>query len=222
MAGMIRRLPRRNQPKQGFTLIEVVVASLILGLLSTGSTLAYKEFIKRSHKATIETQLRIAGNELSKAIINGESVSKANCLTKAGLNDTSNFTFTCLARDDDSNAFDINALPTKDNIGVGGVLSFKPEKAHACVKSCDATGSGKNAVLDIKHLSLSNNCAALQRNSTDRECNCTNETFKTCGWRKANCRCAPGWGCRCGRAYKCQTNTRKICDTCTDVSYDEK
>ena len=220
---MIQRLPRRNQPKQGFTLIEVVVASLILGLLSTGSTIAYKEFIKRSHKATIETQLRIAGNELSKAIINGESVSKANCLTKAGLNGTSNFTFTCSARDDDSNALDINALPTKDNIGVGGVLSFKPDKAHACVKSCDATGSGENAVLDIKHLSLSNNCVALQRNSTDRNCNCTNKTSKTCGYRKKCSHYARGWGwVGCKRVYVCQTNTRKVCETCTDVSYEEK
>ena len=204
-------------------MIEVVVASLILGLLSTGSTIAYKEFIKRSHKATIETQLRIAGNELSKAIINGESVSKANCLTKAGLNGTSNFTFTCSARDDDSNALDINALPTKDNIGVGGVLSFKPDKAHACVKSCDATGSGENAVLETKHLSLSNNCAALQRNSTDRNCNCTNKTSKTCGYRKKCSHYARGWGwVGCKRVYVCQTNTRKVCETCTDVSYDEK
>ena len=224
MRVVTQRMHSHRQPAEGFTLIEVLVATVILGLLGFGSHGAYNHSVKLARKAAVETQLRSAQKAISSATINGSSINKANCLSTAGLQNSSEFSFTCSQRDDDSGAFDINALPNEAHIQVGGVLSFQPKTGLGCVKGCDATGAGESATLATKHLSISNGCNSLERVETKRNCNCRKETYRPCGWVR-NCRRSSSsmWFIRpsCGpKKWQCSNKQRTVCDTCTDISYE--
>ena len=208
----------KHECEHGFTLVEIIIGVAIIGILSSIAILNYREQTKKAHATEIKTQLSSASRKLIPSVAGFESVTEASCLDRAGLDNSNNFSYSCKIREDASKIFDIQVKPLRD-IGVGGILSFGIGKDKICWDTCDAKGSGVDAQLFKSHLGLSDNCSSLTRKERDYQCNCSNETYKTCGWRNCNCRCPRGWGCFCDRCYRCNTNTRKVCETCTDVTY---
>ena len=208
----------KRECERGFTLVEIIIGLVIIGILSSIAILTYREQTKKALATEIKTQLSAASRKLIPTVAGFGSVSQSNCLERASLNDSNNFSYSCNIRQNGNNIFDIHVKPLKD-VGVGGVLSFGIGHDKICWDTCDAYGSGPSAVLAKSHLGLGDNCRALTRKERNYNCNCTNENYQTCGWRRCECRCAPGWGCRCKRCYRCDTRTRKVCETCTDIDY---
>ena len=203
---------------EGFTLVELLSTVAIVAILASIGLITYRQQIKKAYSTEVQTQLSAASRKLILTAHGVEETTEANCIKNAELHDSNSFTYSCTKRDGKSNIFDIHAKPLKD-VGVGGVLSFGIGHEKICWDICDAQGSGASAILAKSHLDFSDNCSTLTRNERDYDCNCTNQSHRTCGWRKCNCRCARGWGCRCDRCYRCNTSTRKVCQKCTDVYY---
>ena len=203
---------------QGFTLVELLLIVAIVAILGSIGLATYRQQTKKAYATEVQSQLSAASKKLILAAQGVEETTETNCIENADLHDSNNFTYSCAERDGTSNIFDIHVKPLKD-VGVGGVLSFGIGHDKICWDTCDANGSGASAVLAKSHLGLSDNCSALTRNERSYNCNCTNQNYKTCGWRKCNCRCPRGWGCRCDRCYRCNTRTRQVCETCTDIYY---
>ena len=208
----------KHRCEHGFTLVEIMIALVIAGILSSFAISSYREQTKKAHGTEVKIQLSAASRKLISATSGFAETTEANCIANAELHHSKNFAYSCKKRDGDSNIFDIAAKPLRD-IGVGGVLSFGIGYDKICWATCDAQGSGVDAELSKSHLGISDNCSALTRKERDYPCNCTNETYETCGWRNCNCICPPGWGCNCDRCYRCDTRTRKVCETCTDITY---
>ena len=143
---------------------------------------------------------------------------EASCLDNAGLLNSKRFTYSCSQREGAAGVFDISAKPL-GNIGVGGILSFGAGRDKICWDTCDAIGSGDEAVLAKPHLSLNGGCTSLTRNERNYECNCRNQDHQTCGREKFDCICPRGWRCRCKKRFACRTTTREVCDNCTDIYY---
>ena len=208
----------KHKCEQGFTLIEIMIGIIITGILSSISISIYREQAKKAHATEVKTQLSAASRKLIPSVAEFEHVSQNNCLEKANLVSSNKFEYSCQPRQDGSNIFDINVKPLKD-VGVGGVLSFGIGHDKICWDTCEAFGYGTNAVLAKTHLGISDDCSALTRKERDYDCNCVNQNYQTCGWRRCNCICPRGWGCRCDRCYRCENRTRKVCETCTEISY---
>ena len=198
--------------------MEIMIALAITVILGNIATSFYRKQAKEAHATEVKTQLSAASRKLIPSVAGLNFISEETCLDLAKLNDSKNFSYSCKMRDDGSNIFDIHAKPLRD-IGVGGLLSFGAGHNKICWDICDANGRGVDAQLSKSHLGLSDNCSALTRKERNYTCNCTNEAYKSCGWKKCKCRCAPGWGCRCKRCYRCDPRTRKVCETCTDITY---
>ncbi|MEB3354273.1 MAG: type II secretion system protein [Cyanobacteriota bacterium] len=220
---MTKRLQPLKRRAAGFTLIEVAIVIVILGILGYGGLSAYNYSVKRARKAAVETQLKNAQKTMLSAAMDGSSIGEQNCLQIAGLESSNEFSFTCSERDDGSGTFDINALPNENHIQIGGVLSFQPKTHLGCVKGCDAEGAGESATLSTKHLAINNDCRSLERVETKRNCNCREETYSECRWIQTCRRSASSMVFirpSCGpKKWTCSNKTRTACDTCTDVSY---
>ena len=205
---------------QGFTLVELLISIVIFGILSGIGILGYRQHTKRAYATEVETQLSAASKKLVTTALGLGQTTVANCLNNAELKDSNNFTYSCAARAGASDVFDIYVKPLRE-IGVGGILSFGIGEDKICWDTCDAKGSGIDAQLSKSHLGISDNCSALTRKERDYQCNCTNDSYQSCGWRRCNCRyIGGGWGWYCtSRCYRCNTYTRKVCETCTEITY---
>ena len=210
---------------QGFTLVEIMIGLVIIGILSSIAILTYREQTKRAHATEIKTQLSAASRKLIPSVARFESVSQSNCLERASLNDSNNFSYSCKIRDNGSDIFDIHVKPLKD-VGVGGVLSFGIGQDKICWDTCDATGTGQTAQLSKNHLDLNNDCLSLTRQEREVDCNCTQTTTREClyypGGRKTKPRRPPLcglWICKGWDKPRCNNVTTRTCDTCVEVDY---
>jgi len=220
MNGLRRRFKNKNIESNGFTLIEIATVIFILGLLSGGSAIAYRNQLKRAHTVELQLALNAASKNLTFQF-NNDQTKIDNCLDSAGLNNGGKFNFQCSQRDDGSGIFDIHARPMKD-IGVGGVMSFEDEN-KICWDTCDAWGEGEEATLAKNHLSINSNCEALTRRERRYSCNCRRATickrgrYRSCGRRSSSAMwfirppCRWRWGRYCVR--------RRVCKTCRDIKY---
>ena len=215
----------KNECNQGFTLVEIMIALVTIGILSGISIFMYKEQIKKAYATEVKTQLSAASKKLITSVYASDSIPKESCLDVAGLSNSNNFGYSCKMRDDGSNIFDISVKPRRD-LGVGGLISFGIGYEKICWDSCDATGFGESAQLAKTHFELSDNCSALTRQETDYDCNCTETVSREClyypGGRRTKPRRPPLcglWICKGWDKPRCRSVATKTCDTCTEVSY---
>ena len=210
---LIRHTKRSSD--HGFTLVELLVAVLILGSLSAIGTYATRKHIKRAHEAVLGTQLSAASRKLVLTALDDITITEATCLDNADLQPSNEFVYSCAMRDGAPDIFDISVKPLTD-IGVGGILSFGIGRDKICWDTCDATGRGDSAVLAKSHLSLNENCSPLTRNERNYDCNCETNYVQTGNEAIMNC---TTW-ITCRRVgwrpiYEWVTT----CETCTEISY---
>ena len=210
---------------QGFTLVELLISIVIVGILSGVGIMGYRQHTKRAHEIEVKTQLSAASRKLIPSVSGFESVSDQSCLDRAGLNDSNNFSYSCKTRDDQSNIFDIHVKPLRD-VGVGGLLSFGEGYDKICWDTCDATGIGAEAQLAKNHLDLNNGCIALTRKESQVDCNCTQNVKREClyypGGHKTKPRRPPLcglWICKGWDKPRCRDVTTTTCDKCVEVDY---
>jgi len=205
----------KHQCEQGFTLVEIMIALAITGILSSIAISSYREQTKKAHATEVKTQLSAASRKLISAAKGFAETTEANCIANAELHNSKTFAYSCKKRDGDNNIFDIAAKPLH-NIGVGGVLSFGIGYDKICWDICDASGSGASAILSKSHLGLSDNCSALTRNTRTYKCNCTSNYERT--GRRAIMNCTTWVGCR-RVGWQPEYGWVQTCATCTDITY---
>ena len=99
----------KRKCEQGFTLVEIMIGLVIIGIFSSIAILTYREQTKKAHATEIKTQLSAASRKLIPSVARFESVSQSNCLERASLNEANNFSYSCKIRDNGSDVFDIHA-----------------------------------------------------------------------------------------------------------------
>ena len=196
-------------------MVEIMIALVITGILSSIAIPFYREQTKKAHATEVKTQLSAASRNLISAASGFAETTEANCIANAELHNSKNFAYSCKKRDGDNNIFDISAKPLRD-IGVGGILSFGVGYDKICWDICNAAGSGASAILSKSHLGLSDNCSALTRNTRTYNCNCTSNYEQT--GRKAIMNCTTWVGCR-RVGWQPEYGWVKTCATCTDITY---
>ena len=196
-------------------MVEVMIALVITGILSSIAIPFYREQTKKAHATEVKTLLSAASRNLISAASGFAETTEANCIANAELHNSKNFSYSCKKRDGDNNIFDISVKPLRD-IGVGGILSFGIGYDKICWDICNASGSGASAILSKSHLGLSDNCSALTRNTRIYNCNCTSNYERT--GRKAIMNCTTWVGCR-RVGWQPEYGWVKTCATCTDITY---
>ena len=81
----------KNKCNQGFTLIEIMIALVIIAILSGISILVYREQVKNAYTTEVKTQLSAASKKLITSVLASDSIPKDSCLEAAGLSNSNNF-----------------------------------------------------------------------------------------------------------------------------------
>ena len=120
---------------RGFTLIEVMIVVVIIGILAAVAVPQYKDYVTRSHLAEATTQLSALQVQINQLYQDTHSFASFPLCTAADSSTSKNFTFSCGGTPDVS-TFTLRA------VGQGQMTGFTFQVDQNGVKSTAATPPG--------------------------------------------------------------------------------